>query len=104
MCIDDMTPVEANEQRAEWAVTALTAFGGETGQNYFGGFTTVASVGDDIIGEVAGDLIANLFHLAVANGVSPETLIDRAMGHFMEESMEEMEYLSEESTSVETSV
>ncbi|MFF9481372.1 hypothetical protein [Streptomyces sp. NPDC014733] len=79
---------EANKTRAAWSLHALEAFGTQTGQTYFDGST---DVGDDVLLEVAGDLLADLFHLARLNGVEPAQLIERGMTHFCDDVQEEIE-------------
>ncbi|MFG2228060.1 hypothetical protein [Streptomyces sp. NPDC048644] len=79
----------SNKTRAYWALAALEAFGGHTGQReYFDGTLTIAP---EIIREVAGDLVANLFHLARMNDMDPESIIAAAEMHFEEEVREEAE-------------
>ncbi|MFF8464890.1 hypothetical protein ACF071_29605 [Streptomyces albidoflavus] len=77
---------EANRTRAHWALTALEAFGKETGQNYIDG---TLDVGDDVLRELGGDLLADLFHLARLNGCAPEIVIDAGLMHFEAELDEE---------------
>ncbi|MFE0654358.1 hypothetical protein ACFVZH_38070 [Streptomyces sp. NPDC059534] len=77
---------EANKTRAGWAVTALKAFGSETGQNYL---DDTLVVDDDILRELGGDLLADLFHLARLNGCTPELVIDAGLSHFAAELDEE---------------
>ncbi|MFD8789287.1 hypothetical protein [Streptomyces vinaceus] len=92
MSIYDEGPMEANLTRAEWALSALEEFGRYTGQDeYFEDATGARNVGEDIMREVAGDLMANLFHLGRLNGVAPDTLIRAGLMHFTEEVAEEIE-------------
>ncbi|MFF3672410.1 hypothetical protein ACFYYS_00340 [Streptomyces sp. NPDC002120] len=92
MSIYDEGPAEANQTRAEWALSALEEFGRHTGQDsYFGDVVGAGDVPDDVMREVAGDLFANLFHLGRLNGVAPETLIRAGLMHFTEEVAEEIE-------------
>ncbi|GHH56226.1 hypothetical protein [Streptomyces candidus] len=77
---------EANRTRAHWAVTALKAFGSETGQNYLDG---TLDVDGDILGELGGDLLADLLHLARLNGCAPEIIISAGLMHFAAELDEE---------------
>lgn len=84
----DDGPTEANRTRARWALAGLEAFGEQTGQRY--GFETL-DVGKGILGEVAGDFLADLFHLARFNDMEPDELIRRAVGLFQEEVAEEEE-------------
>ncbi|MGW2227448.1 hypothetical protein [Streptomyces formicae] len=78
---------EANKTRAYWALTALEAFGAETRQNNY--LDGTLDVGDDILRELGGDLLADLFHLAHLNGCTPELLIDSGLMHFEAELNEE---------------
>ncbi|MEU7153816.1 hypothetical protein AB0B15_38250 [Streptomyces sp. NPDC045456] len=82
----DQSPQEANRTRAHWALVALEAFGNETGQNYFDG---TLSVDEAELREVAGDLLADLFHLARINDVLPEVITGAAYLHFEAEVAEE---------------
>ncbi|MFJ4880724.1 hypothetical protein ACIP93_36685 [Streptomyces sp. NPDC088745] len=77
---------EANRTRAHWAVTALEAFGATTGQNYLDG---TLNVDGDILRELGGDLLADLFHLARLNDCTPELVIDAGLMHFEAELDEE---------------
>lgn len=86
MSIYDQGPAEANRTRAHWALTALEAFGKETGQNYFDG---TLDVGDDALIEAGGDLLADLFHLARLNDVEPEQITHAGYLHFEAEVEEE---------------
>lgn len=84
----DDGPAAANTKRAQWALTALEAFGRLTGQAE--GLDTL-EVGEDYITEVAGDLVCDLFHLAHINGLAPEAITDAAHLHFAAEIQEERE-------------
>lgn len=64
-----------NEDRRTWARKALDAFGEQTGQ------TGYAYDDADCLGEIAGDLICNLLHLADAAGLDIDELIERAKDH-----------------------
>ncbi|MCX5426074.1 hypothetical protein [Streptomyces sp. NBC_00078] len=86
MSIYDDGPAEANRTRASWAVTALEAFGRQTGQNYTDG---TLNVDEEALREVSGDLLANLFHLARINGVDPEEITRAGYLHYEEEVAEE---------------
>ncbi|TLQ38877.1 hypothetical protein [Streptomyces marianii] len=77
---------EANRTRAHWAVTALEAFGETTGQNYLDGSLDVDG---DVLRELGGDLLADMFHLARLNGFAPELIIDAGRMHFEAEVDEE---------------
>lgn len=68
-----------NEDRRDWARAALDAFGEQSGQ-----------IGMDYadaehLDEIAGDLIADLFHLANAAGLDIDALIERARDHHAHE-------------------
>lgn len=80
-------PVWANKIRAGRALEALETFAEQTGQG-LGPISSLA-IGEDAVHEIAGDLIADLFHLARLNGATPETLISTALAHFEEEVEEE---------------
>ncbi|MFE6165817.1 hypothetical protein ACFQ7F_43735 [Streptomyces sp. NPDC056486] len=86
MSIYDDGPAETNRTRASWAVSALEAFGGETGQDYTDG---TLNVDEEDLMEICGDLLANLFHLCRINGVDPEEITRRGHLHFEEEVAEE---------------
>ncbi|WP_345253384.1 hypothetical protein [Streptomyces hundungensis] len=89
MSIYDNGAAETNKTRAYWALSALEAFGEHTGQReYFDGTLTISP---EAIREVAGDLVANIFHLARLNGLAPESIISSAEMHFEEETREELE-------------
>ncbi|WP_069874711.1 hypothetical protein [Streptomyces malaysiensis] len=80
---------EANKTRAYWALTALKAFGRETGQDdYFDGTLNVDA---EALLEVSEDLLTAVFHLARLNHVDPEQITSAAYGHFEEEVKEEEE-------------
>lgn len=85
MDLYEMSPAEQNQTRAYWAQVGLEAFGEETGQtDYFDG----VSIGSGELMEIGGDFLANLFHLAVQNGVEPRELTRQALMHFAEEMAE----------------
>ncbi|MGW5336179.1 hypothetical protein [Streptomyces bauhiniae] len=86
---------EANRTRAHWALTALEAFGAETGQNYTDG---TLDVDEDVLRELGGDLLADLFHLAHLNDCTPELLINAGLMHFEAELDEERAEENEEVT------
>ncbi|MFI6682536.1 hypothetical protein [Streptomyces sp. NPDC050485] len=89
MSIYDDGAAETNKTRAYWALAAMEAFGDHTGQReYFDGTLTIAP---EVIREVAGDLVANIFHLARVNDLDPESIIAAAEMHFEEEVREEAE-------------
>ncbi|MFI1568904.1 hypothetical protein ACH4ZX_38825 [Streptomyces sp. NPDC020490] len=81
-------PAEANKTRAFWALAALEAFGLKTGQNYSDG---TLDMGEDALGEIAGDLLANVFHLARFNSVDPDSIVRSGYLHFEAEVEEERE-------------
>ena len=72
-----------NELRMGWASCALDAFGAQTGQSGYD-----YSDGEDL-GEIAGDLIGDLLHLARGAGMPARELFDRAWDHFEDEVFEE---------------
>lgn len=86
-------PAEANKTRAFWALTALEAFGQKTGQNYSDG---TLDMGEDALGEIAGDLLANLFHLARFNSLDPDAIVRSGYLHFEAEVDEERAEEAEE--------
>jgi hypothetical protein len=64
--------------RATWAEHAVTAYAhAKEGRAY------------DPVAEMASDLFADLCHLFVREGVSPELMIERAQLHCQEECLEE---------------
>jgi hypothetical protein len=87
MSLYDLDAAEQNQTRATWAATALEAFGTQTGQT--GYFDAPLSIDADLLREIAGDLLANLFHLARINGVEPGVITEAAFMHFEEEVREE---------------
>ncbi|GAA4104835.1 hypothetical protein [Streptomyces hundungensis] len=94
MSLYDLSYAEQNETRAEWAAVACNAFGEHTGQrDYFDG---AAQIEPDLLREIGGDLVANLFHLAFLNGLDPRALIEAGVSHFQEELMEAHEEECEE--------
>ncbi|UFQ16447.1 MULTISPECIES: hypothetical protein [Streptomyces] len=79
----------ANQARAQWAMTALKAFGQETGQKGEEYFSDTLTMEEWALREVAGDLLANLFHLARLNGMDPRIILAAGAMHFTEEVEEE---------------
>jgi hypothetical protein len=74
-----MTHEVDNEDRRTWARAALDAFGEQTGQ------TGYDYSDAEMLEEIAGDLICNLFHLADAAGLDPNKLIERGRFHYDDE-------------------
>lgn len=74
---------------AEWAHRALAEAAFQTRQT--GQFPEhgVLDWDQQCLYEVAGDLIANVFHLARLNGVDADALVERARGYFDEETAEQ---------------
>jgi hypothetical protein len=72
-----------NEHRTGWASCALDAFGAQTGQSGYD-----YSNREDL-GEIAGDLIGDLLHLARGAGIPARELFDRAWDHFEDEVFED---------------
>ncbi|MBT2383847.1 hypothetical protein [Streptomyces sp. ISL-11] len=95
MSIYDDGAAGANEARARWALTAMEAMGRETGQTGESYFPGTLMVGAEVIREVAGDLMANLFHLARLNGVDPALIVAAGAMHFVEEIDEEWQELEQ---------
>ncbi|MEH6373670.1 hypothetical protein V7793_04820 [Streptomyces sp. KLMMK] len=90
----ERTYAEQNEARAEWAAKACEAFGEQTGQrDYFEG---PAQIAPDLLVEIGGDLLANLFHLAALNNLDPCALVRAGFLHFSEEYQEAQEEQREE--------
>ncbi|MCY0919848.1 hypothetical protein OS965_17000 [Streptomyces sp. H27-G5] len=82
-----------NEDRASWAAIACQAMGARTGQaGYFEGDWVIEP---ELLMEIGGDLIGNLFHLAVLNGCDPRQMLMNGAGHFMYELREEIEEAEE---------
>jgi hypothetical protein len=88
MNIYDDGAAAANRIRARWALAALATYGKHTRQNY--GFETL-DIGYEVLGEVGGDLLCDLFHLARFNDMEPEELFHRGVDHFEYEVREEGE-------------
>ncbi|MGK5496415.1 hypothetical protein [Streptomyces sp. URMC 125] len=86
---------DANLTRAHWALAGLEAFASRTGQASM--LDGTANIPDDIFMEIAGDFLADLFHLARLNGIDPDSLVGRAREHFEAEVSEEIEEAKEES-------
>jgi len=80
-----------NHTRALWARKALMAFAAETGQTADLEYLSDPERDRGWFLEVAGDLLADLFHLADAVGVEPEELVERARYHHDAEVAEEAE-------------
>lgn len=78
----------ANNIRSEWAYRALIAYARETGQCHEPGWQEDPT---EIVAEVAGDLIASIFHVARRLDIDPESLVSSGFGHFNEEVAEEEE-------------
>ncbi|MCF3100992.1 hypothetical protein IPZ58_05305 [Streptomyces roseoverticillatus] len=95
MSIYDEGAAGANEARARWALVAMEAMGNETGQKGEAYFPGTLEVGEDVIREVAGDLMANLFHLARLNGVDPAKVVAAGALHYFEEVEEEWQELEQ---------
>lgn len=72
-----------NRDRAELAADALSAFGALTGQVGYD------PTDPEQLGEIGGDLVANLLHLAHRAGMDPEQLLERGRDHFQVELAEE---------------
>jgi hypothetical protein len=75
-----------NNDRAEWAIVALNAFGEETGQSDYDYTDT------DQVSEIVGDLICNLLHVldrAFANEQDVRAVIARGIFHWEMEKAEE---------------
>ena len=68
-------PDEQNAARSMWALQALDTFARETGQ----------SISMDGLGEVMGDLLVDLAHLADRNNLNIRELLLRAAGSYLEE-------------------
>lgn len=91
MSLHDDGPAEANRTRARWALRALNAFGDTTGQSTLLSGAPDLSLSEDVLDEIGGDLLANLFHLARLNDHTPEQLISRGLFHFEAEVKKEQE-------------
>jgi hypothetical protein len=66
-----------NNERADWAHTALAAFADETCQDTSGDL-------EHEIGSVIGDLMCNLYHLCDQQGI-PHSHVDHAKDAYEEE-------------------
>ncbi|MEU5445818.1 hypothetical protein [Streptomyces griseofuscus] len=82
--------VEDNTTRAHLAAIALEAFGKETGQNYISPDGTLV-VEKEILEEIGGDLLADLFHLVRRSGYTPDLVIEPGLRHFEAEVYEELD-------------
>ncbi|MEU0074069.1 hypothetical protein ABZ027_31710 [Streptomyces sp. NPDC006332] len=80
-------PAEDNRTRAYWGLCALEAFARKTGQGDL--LDGTLNIPDDILMEVGGDLLCDLFHLARLNDVDPDQLTDRGRMHYDAEAAEE---------------
>ncbi|MCM1967769.1 hypothetical protein [Streptomyces sp. G1] len=96
MSIYDDGAAGANVARANWALTALKSFGEETGQKGDEYFPGSLAMEEWALKEIAGDLMANLFHLARLNGIDPRSLIEAGATHFTEEVEEEWAELEQD--------
>jgi hypothetical protein len=89
---DEYSEIEMIAKRADWAHTALVAFAKQTGQS-----PEAENLEDaDCFYEVAGDLIANMGHLADVYGHDAEHAVFRGRGHYEEECAEAVEELHTE--------
>ncbi|MEU6467497.1 hypothetical protein [Streptomyces sp. NPDC046976] len=79
---------EDNVTRAHLAAIALEAFGAETGQKYIDPDGTL-QVEREILEEIGGDLLADLFHLVRRSGYTPDLVISAGLRHFEAEVEEE---------------
>ena len=79
-----MTNEPTNADRASWAKNALAAFTAET----FGGGHP-DTIGRHDLDSAISDLIADLLHYAVQQGLDVGNLMQRACGHFGYELLEE---------------
>ncbi|MEU5143679.1 hypothetical protein [Streptomyces sp. NPDC021139] len=73
-------PIEDNRASARGALTALQAFAAQNGQAYM--LDGTLTIQDDLLSEVAEDLLCGLFHLARINDVDPEELTEQALSHY----------------------
>lgn len=73
-------PIEDNRASARGTLTALQAFAAQTGRAYM--LDGTLSIQDDLLREVAEDLLCGLFHLARLNDVAPEDLAEQALSHY----------------------
>ncbi|MBB5123222.1 hypothetical protein FHS36_006702 [Streptomyces eurocidicus] len=89
MGICDEDAAEANRSRARWALIAMEAMGRETGQHGSAYSPEGLMVREEVLREVAGDLMANLFHLCRLNGVAPAAVVAAGAMHFLAEVAEE---------------
>jgi hypothetical protein len=80
-------PAEDNRTRAHWALTAVEAFASETGQA--DALNGTLNVPAEILLEIGGDLIADLYHLARLNEVDPADIEHQGRAHFETEVDEE---------------
>lgn len=96
MGIYDDGAAEANKTRAHWALSALEEFGRRTGQTGDFYFTGTLAMDEEAIREIAGDLLANIFHLARLNGMAPARIVASGAMHFFEEVEEEWQELEQD--------
>ncbi|MFD7257195.1 hypothetical protein [Streptomyces sp. NPDC059874] len=97
----------ANDIRAGWALAGLFAYAKETGQDTEPGWQEDPTA---IVTEVAGDLIASVFHVARRLDIDPDSLVSSAYLHFTEEvaeeaqeaAMEELEPCAHEASAMPT--
>ena len=75
----------SNEDRADWALTALNAFAAETGQ------TADIGGGDDDIASVIGDLLCDLGHLCDRHGIDFHSKVVNAVATHASEKLPGME-------------
>lgn len=79
-----------NEDRAEWARIGLEAFGEQTRQVSQATGLTIDDVSNgDFFGEIAGDFLCNLAHLAHQHGHDLESIFTYAMEVFRDELADE---------------
>ena len=69
--------------KCKWASAALDAYGAHTGQNGY-------DYSDpELLAEIAGDLLADLFHLAAAADLAPEAISHNGWLHYSAEEHDE---------------
>lgn len=74
--------VDANARHENQAAAALSAYAKRSGYGLYDGSL---DVGADVLREVAGDLLTDVFHLARRNDLEPETIVDAAFLHMNSE-------------------
>jgi hypothetical protein len=84
-------PEGMNDERAEWALSTIQAFGTTTGECFY---DFDGQERDAILQQNISDLLGDLAHLCDREGVNLRAMLDRAEHHYNEETDNEGEQFS----------